>query len=479
MQLKKKRRKEFREKLAALSAALLAAGGAAGDAHAGAYDGGSYYGYSNNNDNFGPGVAYSQIDAALLVYEESGGRVQAIEPSVQLAAHSAQGSELNLSLIADAVSGATPNGAVPSNQPQTFVTPLKIVTSGESGGSTTVTSASGGSTIVQLPGTPGSVSYAERQYTVAANLLPVDKGFHDHRLGATFGWSQSAGPISLVGFGGGYSREQDYQAITANVRVAQNFNSNNTTLSLSLNTEIDSSFPYGGIPTPLTAMDGTWKPQSSRQKTQYGFVIGLTQVLTRRWLTELDYTYDTQSGYQNDPYRVISVVDPSSGNPTGTLYESRPNHRQSQSVFWDNKFDLDPFVTDLSVRYFKDSWGITSKTAELSERIGLGGSIYVEPSVRWYQQSAANFYHYYLVADQPLPSYASSDIRLGKFTSLTYGVKAGFNLTGRTELYLRGGYYQQTGDGHPADAIGQLKNQNLFSGTKAAFVFLGYTWDFH
>jgi len=104
---------------------------------------------------------------------------------------------------------------------------------------------------------------------------------------------------------------------------------------------------------------------------------------------------------------------------------------------------------------------------------------YLEPSIRWYQQSAAKFFQYDLVGGQPLPAFASSDTRLGKFNSLTYGVKYGFKPTGSTELYVRGGYYQQTGDGHPAGAIGQLKNQNLFAGTKAAFVFIGYSWDFH
>lgn len=477
MQLRKKRPGRVRESLAALSAGLLAATGAATKATAQQ----QYYSpsYNQTNNDFGPGIAYSQLDAALLVYQETGGRVEAIEPAGQLSVHSASGDELDLELVADAVSGATPNGAVPSDQSQTFVTPVKIVTPGQSGGTTTVTSASGGSTIIQLPGTPGQVSYTERQYTVAPNTLPVDKGFHDHRLGFTFGWSQPLVGISLVGFGGGYSREQDYQAITANVRVAQNFNDKNTTFSLSLDTEIDSSFPYGGIPTPFSEMSGTWKSPTSKGKTQFGFVVGITQVLTRRWLTEIDYAFDTQSGYQNDPYRVISVVDSTSGRPLKTLYENRPRHRQSQSLYWDNKFDFDPFLTDLSVRYFKDSWGITSKTARLSERIALSDSFYVEPSVRWYRQSAADFFHYYLVAGEPLPAYASSDIRLGKFTSLTYGMKVDFKLSGRTELYLRGGLYRQTGDGHPADAIGQLKDQNLFSGSKAVFAFIGYTWDFH
>ena len=479
MQLKKKRAGQVRESLAVFSASLLAATIVthADEAQAQQLNYGSSYG--SKNDNFGPGIAYSQLDSALLVYQESGGRVRAIEPAMDLSVHGAAGQELTLGLVADAVSGATPNGAVPSDLTQTFITPVKTRGASTGGGTETVTSASGGSTIIHLPSTPGQVTTSARQYTIAAGLLPMDKGFHDHRMAFNFGYAQPIGGISLVGFGGGYSIEQDYQAITGNVRVAQTFNEGNTTLSLALNTELDSSFPYGGVPTPLTAMSGVWKTPSSRNKTQAGFVFGITEVMTRRWLMELDYSYDMQNGYMNDPYRILSVVNPRSGEPTGYLYENRPNKRTSQSLFWDNKLDLDPFVTELSMRYFKDSWGITSKTAELSERIGLSSSIYLEPSVRWYQQSSANFFHSFLVGGQPLPTFASSDTRLGKFTSLTYGMKVGFKLTGRTELYLRGGYYQQTGDGHPADAFGQLQDQNLFAGSKAAFVFLGYTWDFH
>jgi hypothetical protein len=478
---KRKRAGQVRESLATFSASLLTATIAihADTAVAQQQYFDSEYAYGAKNDNFGPGIAYSQIDSALLVYKEAGGRVQAIEPAMDLSAHGANGQELTLDLVADAVSGATPNGAVPSDQMQTFVTPVKIRGASTGGGTATVTSASGGSTIIRLPSTPGQVTNSARQYTIAANQLPMDKGFHDHRLGFNVGYSQPLGGISLVGVGGGYSIEQDYRAITGNVRIAQTFNEGNTTLSLGLNTELDSSFPYGGVPTPLTAMSGVWKTPSSRSKTQAGFVFGITEVMTRHWLMELDYSYDMQNGYMNDPYRILSVVNPTSGEPTGYLYENRPNKRTSQSLFWDNKLDLDPFVTDLSLRYFKDSWGITSKTAELSERINLSSSIYLEPSARWYQQSSANFFHSFLVGGQPLPAYASSDTRLEKFTSLTYGMKVGFKLSGRTEVYLRGGYYQQTGDGHPADAFGQLSQQNLFAGSKAAFVFLGYTWDFH
>jgi len=461
VQLKIKQKSSVREQIAALSAGLLAVTGALGPANA--------QDYGTGADTFGPGTSYTQLDTAFLVYQETGGRVQAIEPSATLALHGRLGETLSLGLVADAVSGATPNGAVASNQVQTFVTPIMI-----SGGHTTVTSASGGSTIISLPGIP-----SVRQYTVAPNTLPVDKGFHDHRGAFDFNWSQPLGVLSDVGFGGGYSREQDYQAITANAHIVQNFNSDNTTLSLTLDSEFDSSFPYGGVPAPLAVMSGAWKKPSSRDKTQLGFVVGLTEVITRRWLLQLDYSFDSQSGYQNDPYRIVSVVDGTTGDPTSYLYESRPRHRQSQSIFLDNKIDFDPFVTDISFRYFTDDWGINSKTAEISERINVGRSFYLEPDFRWYEQSAANFFNYYLNGSDPVPAYASADTRLAKFSSLTYGVKLGFPITPRTEIDIKGAYYEQLGNGHPADAVGQLRQQNLFGGARAAYVFFDYVWDFH
>jgi hypothetical protein len=461
-----KKRGNVRESLAAVSAGLLAA---TITTQADAQD------YLSPQDNYGPGTAYAQLDSALLIYQEPGGRVQAIEPSTDFSLHGPKGEIMNLGLVFDSVSGATPNGAVPSDQPQTFVTPLKA-----SGSSVTVTTASGGSTVIQIPPSPGQVAAAAlgRQYIVPANVLPMDRGFRDRRWGLNFGWSEPAGKLSELGFGASYSTERDYRAISANISAAKNFNNDNTTVSLSINGEFDTSTPYGGVPTPLAVMSPDWKSPSSRDKTQIGFVLGFTEVMTRRWLMQMNYALDAESGYQNDPYRVISEVDPVSGTVQDNIYENRPGSRLTQSIFWDNKIAFDPTITEFSLRYFTDSWGISSETAQLSERIDIGHRFYVEPDVRWYHQSAANFYHYFLVAGAPLPAYATSDSRLGQFSALTYGGKIGFNLGGHLELYARGEYYRQNGNAHPANAIGQLKNQNLFAGTNAAFGMIGLTWDF-
>ena len=173
-----------------------------------------------SSDGYNPSTGllnlpYSQLDTSILFYQESGGRVRAIEPSATLSVHGSGGENLSLNLTADSVTGATPNGAAPSDQVQTFVTPLKAT-----GSTATVTSASGGSTVIHLPPTPGQIASAAlgRQYTVAPNTLPVDRGFFDDRYAGNFSWSQPLGPITLVGFGGGYSTEHDYRAITANAQ---------------------------------------------------------------------------------------------------------------------------------------------------------------------------------------------------------------------------------------------------------------------
>ena len=462
----------FRESLARISVGLLAGALPAASAQAQSYG----YGAPQRNDNFGPGFNYTQIDAAMLVYQEGGGRIMAIEPTLDLSVHGADGRALALSAVADAVSGATPNGAVPSDKPQNFVTPLQ-----PAGSTATVTSASGGSTVIQLPPTPGQVAAAAlgRQYTVPANVLPEDKGFHDHRAALSAGWTQPVGGITDMGFNLGYSRESDYQAITASGHADQTFNAGNTNISLAVNGEFDSSFPFGGIPTPLTTMNAQFKTQASRNKTQAGFVLGLTEVMTRRWLLSLNYAYDNQSGYQSDPYRIISVVDSLSGEPVKSLYEARPTKRTSQSIYWDNKIDWGPAVSDLSARYYTDSWGVRSSTVEFNQRINFRSAFYIEPSVRWYDQKAASFFRYFLVQGQALPAYASSDMRLGTFHALTYGAKLGLSLSKRSEIYLKAEYYHQSGAAHPAVAFGQLTQQNLFTGSNAAILFMGYSWDFH
>jgi hypothetical protein len=414
------------------------------------------------------------IDSALLVYHEVH-RVQAIEPEVNLSHKVNEDSTFNFGITADSLTGATPLGAVPSTLPQSYVRPYKVIPLGTP---VTVTTASGGSTVVLVPPPSGAKTQTLAASTVVPpNTYPFDHAFHDQRIAGHLGWEQALTQNFKVDGGIAYSKEHDYRSESAHIGLSQDFNGHNTTLSAAVNYESDLSFPIGGTPTPLTAMNGNWKgPDASLHEVDA--LVGVTQVMSRRWLATLGYSYSDSHGYQTDPYKLISVVDSVSGQPTEQLYESRPDQRRKQSIFFDNKVHLTTDVISASLRGYKDDWGIKSLTADLRYRWQIGMNYYIEPHLRYYTQGAADFFHYYLVSGEAIPQYASADTRLAKFHAQTYGVKFGIPFDETSELNLRVEYYDQHGNGSPAGAIGQLQQQNLFPDLKAYTLLLGYTFAF-
>jgi hypothetical protein len=421
-----------------------------------------------------PDAPTTTVDSALLVYHEVN-RVQAIEPEVNVSHKFDEDSTFSFGITADSLTGATPRGAVPSTLPQTYVRPYKVVPLGTP---VTVTTASGGSTVVLVPPPTGSKTQTLAASTIVPpNTYPLDHGFYDRRIAGHLGWEQAITSDFKLNGGIAYSTEHDYRSESANIGVSQDFDGHNTTVSAAVNYESDLSFPIGGTPAPLTQMNGNWKgPDATLHELDA--VLGLTQVMNRRWLATLSYSYSDEHGYQTDPYKIISIVDPVSGQPVEQIYEGRPDLRRKQSIFFDNKVHLTSDVISASLRGFKDDWGIKSLTADLRYRWQIGMDYYVEPHLRYYTQGAADFFHQYLVSGEAIPQYASADTRLAKFHAQTYGIKFGIPFDQTSELNLRVEYYDQHGNGSPADAIGQLRQQNLFPDLKAYTLLLGYTFAF-
>jgi thiol-disulfide isomerase/thioredoxin len=111
---------------------------------------------------------------------------------------------------------------------------------------------------------------------------------------------------------------------------------------------------------------------------------------------------------------------------------------------------------------------------------GDGQRQYWEPSVRWYRQTAANFYTPWIAGAAPAAAYASSDSRLGAFHAVTYGLKFGLNMEPRlhqagSELSLRVEYYQQTMDGSRT-ALPDLQGLDLYPALKAFLVQVGFSY---
>lgn len=345
------------------------------------------------------------------------------------------GDEVAFGVEIDTLTGATPNGATASNVVQTF------------------TQSSG-----------------DRSYSVAAGDLPADDTHMDTRLALEAEYKNQYSTENSVSFNGHISMEFDYLSFGAGNSYQWEINQRNTTLDLGFYTEYNRVHPVGSIPLPLTTMNPAGTLQNrreasdSRNAAEVGF--GLTQIIDRDSLAQWRVTQSYFSGYLNDPYKLLSVIDDqNAGNLGGTLeyrFENRPDSRDMTSLYLAYKRNFDNDLLDLSLRFTEDDWGIDAVALEASYRYALAGKSFLQPRLRLYHQSAADFFRYSLNSSDALPEFASADSRLAEFDAVTLGIKYGFSTSAERNHSVVAEYYTQMGDSHPDEAVGLQRDQDLF-----------------
>ena len=96
----------------------------------------------------------------------------------------------------------------------------------------------------------------------------------------------------------------------------------------------------------------------------------------------------------------------------------RPDHRTGLYSHYKKQLgNLDIF--SISYRYMNDDWGIDSHTIDTSYRWRLDNGYFIEPRIRYYEQSAASFYRYFLLDSDSVPASVSADYRLGEMETGT------------------------------------------------------------
>ena len=408
-----------------------------------------------------------RTDASILLYSETD-RVKTGEGALSLRQQLTPNYTLGLRLTFDALTGASPNGATPSNKLQTFTGPS-------------------GETVTRVQ--PGQI--------------PLDPTFRDNRFAASADVSRLLDRLTTVSLGSHLSFESDYSSLGLNAGITRDFFQKNLTLGLSGSFSHDIATPSGGVPIGLSVLpppdttggdddddgegegdddDGEGSGIENDSKNVFDFVLGLSQVLNRSTVVRMNYSFDRAIGYQNDPYKILSVVQPLSGlepgEPIEYLHESRPETRTRHAVFGEVLRSLGRHTLDLSYRYFWDTWGINSHTAEASFAWRGKNGMALEPHLRWYRQSRADFYHPFLVQGDQLPSHASADSRLDNFDAYTVGLKYSFPAYHDSRLSLSGEYYFQRGDQSPPEAIGSLAGFNLFPDMNAFMLRVGLAHGF-
>jgi len=373
-----------------------------------------------------------EIDTAILYYAESDGRVSAVEPAIHAGKELGSEQRIDLRLVVDVLTGATPNGAHASSVLQTFTTP------------------SGGSSYFAQPGE-----------------TPLDDSFKDTRVAAGADWTLPINRLSRIKLGLNGSTEYDYLSLGASATYLQDLNNRNTALTAGLAYNNDTVSPVGGVPVPLSPMQlpgETNRLGADDTKTVTDLILGITQVVSRKSRIQLNYAMGLQDGYMTDPYKIVAVVDPVTGLPDNTallnvnadalpyVYEKRPDTRQTNSIFFKTTHHFTRDVVYFSYRYFWDDWGITSNTFDLKYRYEIGRG-YLQPHLRYYLQDAADFYRHNLVQGQDVDAngnvlldIVSSDYRLAKLTTTTLGLKYGYALGDSSELSLRTEFMNQSVD---------------------------------
>ena len=392
-----------------------------------------------------------EFDIAVLYYGENDARVRAFEPLIRARKELSEEEFLTLKAVIDSLTGASPSGAMPSSQAQTFSSP-----SGNSG------------------------------YTIAPNTLPLDDSFLDTRYQLSAEWEKPIDRLSKATYGFNLSNEYDFFSLAASATFSWDLNQRNSTLVAGLSFESDTIEPVGGTPIPLSENLAPGVAQnregSSESRSLTDVLLGLTQVISAKTIMQFNYSFSSSSGYHTDPYKLVSVIDDAPlsanlGEPVRHIYENRPDSRARHSIFWKTMHHFEEDVIDFSYRYLTDDWDITSHTFDMRYTFSSAqGGGYLQPHIRYYIQNAANFYRTNIGASEILPTYMSADYRLGDMTTLTAGLKYAWGVADRKHQAIRVEYMMQTGDPSEGSRIGNLANQDIVPETNAFILQYQYSF---
>ncbi|MEE9320877.1 MAG: DUF3570 domain-containing protein [Granulosicoccus sp.] len=359
------------------------------------------------------------VDTSYLSYTESNNRV-AVSKTLANLTRTLNDGNVTVNLVHDTMSGASPTGAIRSSD-----------------SAVTFSSASGGG---------GFAASTDSDYSLSP--------FEDTRIQFGLSREQLKSRALTFSYGGVVSQESDYDSMGANVGVKRESTNKLSTVSASFAATFDSIYRSDSGTTPQPLRDVNRELEYGKgQRNTFDSVLGVTRVLNRNTLMQVNASLGLSQGYHSDPYKIISAAD-ENDRILANFHDSRPESRLRSSLFAKVVHQLQGSRNSihLSYRLYQDSWGIASNTADFRYHHQLTRKQYLEPHVRLYRQNAADFYQRKLSVDDqlnpvmPEDGFASADYRLDALTSATLGVKYGFSITRNTDMRIRAEYVSQLFD---------------------------------
>ena len=226
---------------------------------------------------------------------------------------------------------------------------------------------------------------------------------------------------SQITLGGSTSHEPDYVA---------------NRISLDITQEV-----FGGMPSVALGFtrgdDKVGKkdsPEFSDTARHWQYRLGVSQILSPRWIMSVNAEALSDDGYLGSPYRAARVFG-------AAVPERNPRTRSARALMLRVNGDLGSRdAMHASYRYYTDTWDIKGHTLELGYSRYFQETWLADTYLRYYTQSGASFY-----SDnaQSETLYVSRNRQLSTFDNAAIGAKVSWlwrKEPGKYEVKLNGAY---------------------------------------
>jgi hypothetical protein len=252
-------------------------------------------------------------------------------------------------------------------------------------------------------------SISSASIDVVTTASPYTEKRTEYSLGADYLHGNSIMAVSYTN-----SEEDDYLANTASFGISMDMFGNMTT--------VDMGYARG-----WDVVGNNNDPGFSEDVDRQNYRLGLTQVITKDLLMEINYEGITDEGFLNNPYRSARYLD--STSPLGYSYEPEiyPNTRTSNAIAVRSLYYL-PYRASIYAEYriFDDTWGIRAHNAEIGYIHPLSSGWLFEGHYRYYTQNSADFYSD-LFPRRDSQNFLSRDKELSAFDSNTLGFSVSYD----------------------------------------------------
>jgi len=242
--------------------------------------------------------------------------------------------------------------------------------------------------------------YVDQVSNASIDVVTTASPYKERRTEVGFG-ADYAVRDSLLTFSASNSKEPDYTANSASLDISQEVFGGMTTVSLGYSRGADQVGRHG-------------TPGFFDRVTHWQYRLGLTQILTPRWLASANFEALSDDGYLGSPYRAARVFG-------AAVPERNPRTRSARAVKFRVIGDLgDRNSMHAEYRYFYDTWDIKAHTAELGYSRYIGDLWLADAFLRLYSQRHALFYSDNAQAET---TYVSRNRQLSSFHSIGLGAK--------------------------------------------------------